>query len=361
MTNNDANIVENSETLTESESITSHKTEHQIPLHYHFYRLYIVFLLLALGLASFALYESRQALHMQKVQKTILENNIHNIEKQQIQSKEKINQNLNVQLQEVQTQLSFLSKQLHSSQEQISTKKPDWLLYKVKFYLEIAQINLKWTDNINLTIAVLQQADELLKDLNQQQIIEIRQAIAKEILELKALPVADITGLLTQVSALQALISSLEIKSASSITNKQSDKSPNKQTTWREKFQESLTSLAHLVIIKEDSDNSFILYSPRYEALLRENLRMDLKQAQWALIQKNQVTYLSSLNQAVEDLNRGFKKTSRSSAFSKLLDELRKINIGQDTTVNINSLNLLTLFLDSLSSPTPESSKGDKT
>ena len=94
----------------------------------------------------------------------------------------------------LQSKLDNLNKQLQIAMNQRLYQNQDWLLLKARYYLELAQMNTHWSDNYNAAISLLQQADKLLEQLSSPKIFDVRQAIAKEISQLKAIPTVDIAA-----------------------------------------------------------------------------------------------------------------------------------------------------------------------
>ena len=81
---------------------------------------------------------------------------------------------------------------------------------------ELAQRDFVLERNLHapLTMATLQQADVLLASIHDQRLFNIRQEIAKELVEIQATPTPDIAGLLSQLDAAIELIPNLPLKAA---------------------------------------------------------------------------------------------------------------------------------------------------
>lgn len=263
-------------------------------------------------------------------------------------------------------QLQTLDKNLQTAMQQRHYQKQDWQLLKARYFLELAQINAHWSDDSQLTISLLKQADALLIDLSNQQLFAVRQAIAKEISQLQALPKIDVAGLLSQLDAAQDALSNLPIKASinSSLTSNQSD--PYKKSdvsVWQEKFKSSMKALEKLVIIRHNDEDLRPLLSPLHQTLLRDSIRLNLQEAQWAILQNNLKVYQLALNQAQQQIKKIFdEKATATEALMKALQTLQQEKIVKKNISIQDSLHLLNQVMDANaqiqnSSATPEGEK----
>lgn len=266
----------------------------------------------------------------------------------------------------LQNKLDHLSKQLQTAMDQKLYQNQDWLLLKARYYLELAQINAHWSDNFNAAISLLQQADKLLEQLPAPKIFAVRQAIAKEIAQLKAIPPVDIAGLLSQLDAAQISVSNLTIQATidqtESTTETETPK-PTNPSAWQTRLQDSVNLLEKMVVIRRDDENIKPLMSPLYESILRESIRLNLQEAQWAIINNNPVVYQLALKQATLNLKRTFNQTSQNTtALLKQLNDLQKIKITQEKPVIDLALPLLNQMINNkelLVNPANNGGKGE--
>ncbi|MFJ1269505.1 uroporphyrinogen-III C-methyltransferase [Legionella lytica] len=255
----------------------------------------------------------------------------------------------------LQNQFGELNKQLQAAMSQRFYQNQNWLLLKARYYLELAQVNAHWGNSFDATISLLQQSDQLLLQLNEPKVFEIRQAVAKDIAELKATPKMDIAGTLSQLDAAQ---NSLEDLSIASTLSDMKPASPaaitpasreNKTSVWRLRWQDSMDVLSKLVVIRRNDEQIKPLISPALEAILKENIRLDLQQAQWAVLNKNTEVYQLVLNQAIKTLQKNFNESAaNTAALIKKLTELQQIQLTQKSPeVGSHSLPLLNQLIDS--------------
>lgn len=257
-----------------------------------------------------------------------------------------------------------LNKELQTAMQQRLYQNQDWLLLKARYYLELAQINEHWSDNFNAAIALLQQADRLLQQLNAPKIFAVRQAIAKEIAELKAIPVIDIAGLLSRLDAAQISVSNLTIQSTiaeSETTAKPETPKTSNPSAWRARFQDSVNLLEKLVVVRRTNEDINPLMSPLLESILRESIRLNLQEAQWAVLNNNDTVYQMALKQAILNLKRTFDEQGhKTNVLIKQLTELQQIKLTREKPITGVALPLLNQMIDNKELPGNQVNTGEK-
>lgn len=249
----------------------------------------------------------------------------------------------------LQDKLEQLDKQVQNALNQKFYQNQDWLLLKARYYLELAQINAHWSNGVDSTIALLEQADQLLKQLNDSKVFTIRQAIAKDIAQMQALPPVDVAGLLSQLDAAQNSINNLGIPLPVN-ENRPSPESPTtspNKSSWRTHIESSMNVLEKLVIIRRHSEEIKPLMSPLLEALLKEKLHLNIQEAQWAVLNNEPFVYQLVLKQAINSLKQNFNEnTPNTAALIKKLTELQQMNIIQKRPTVGTALPLLNELID---------------
>ncbi|MDI9819563.1 MULTISPECIES: uroporphyrinogen-III C-methyltransferase [unclassified Legionella] len=298
--------------------------------------------------AIYANFQSRQTARDQK-QQFIAE--LKEVKQQQsdAQSTAAALQNLTHSQTRFTERLDALEKELQSAIQQRSYQRENWVLLKARYYLELAEINAHWSSDQQATIALLQQADRLLVNLSSQQLYAIRQAIAQEITELQALPKIDSAGLLSQLDAIQNNISGLPLKRPLSKEKKVNQVTAEKKTSsWREQLRDSLNSFEKLIVIRRTDEEIQPLLSPIHQTVLQDIIRMNLQEAQWAVLQTNPVVYQLALKQALQNIKRTFdENSSQTQALIKQLQTLQQEKLTVSIPVIGKSLSLLNQFIDS--------------
>lgn len=268
--------------------------------------------LLALLVAFYAIYSSKQSQERTQQQAQAINSTIEEIKQQQSDTQNKLATVKTATKQSqtsMQNQLQAMHENLESAMQQRLFQTQDWLLLKARYYLELAQINAHWSDDQGATIGLLQQADALLRNLPDQQLFNVRQAIAQEIVQLQALPKIDVAGLLSQLDATENALDNLPIKQP--LDNSQLNQASNKENpSWRQKFKDSIYVLEKLVVVRRNDEDIQPLLSPLHQTLLRDSIRFNLQEAQWALLHNNPKIYQLALSQALKNINRAFDENA---------------------------------------------------
>lgn len=266
---------------------------------------------------------------------------------------------------ESQKKFTALNTSLQSALTERLYQKQDWLLLKARNYLELAQINAHWSDDPKIAIALLQQADSILQGIALQPIFPIRQMIAKEIAQLQALPAVDIPGILSQLDAAQVAVSKLPVVDKNAIQTNADD---NQQKTsppvsaWKSHWQQSVSFLEKLIVIKHYDGDIQPALSPMHKTLLRENIRMNLQVAQWAVLRNNTRLYQQSLEQAVQNIERTFDTDTQSArSLRKQLTTLQQTTLHVAMPAIDQSLQLLNHVIGSHVPAQPAAPAGEKT
>ncbi len=250
-----------------------------------------------------------------------------------------LHEQFNLQQNQINDRIEQVNKHLSTALEERWYQNNDWLLLKIRYYLELAEINAHWNQNIQSTIELLLQADHLLTTLHQPELHTIRQAIAQEITQLRASPSIDVAGLLAKIDAMQQLLPTLPIKTSSAIphNNTLASESTQAPLTWKNQINNSLNVLKKLVIIRHHDEPIEPLITANYESLVREACILNLQEAQWAVIQGQTDVYNLSLTQTSNMIKRVFDQTAKPTqtilqqlqALQKTPPSLQQQNIGE--------------------------------
>lgn len=253
-------------------------------------------------------------------------------------------------LNSTQEELSRVNKTLSSALKEHWYQNNDWVILKARHYLELATINAHWGDNPTTTLALLQQANTLLANLHEPALFAIRQAIAKDSAQINAAPTVDITGILSQLDAIQDVAASLEPKNPFKTHKVDASTNSTKATspTWRDRIQDTLDQLKKLVIVRHNDAALLPMLTPAYDVVMRETIRLNLQEAQWAVLQHNQTVYELALKQAMNNITNTFGADSSSAqALVKQLSTLQETKLITPKIIPEESLKLLNQLIES--------------
>lgn len=299
--------------------------------------------IIALGALATSIYtlSLNQQLQHQLTDKNLqLTTQLATLEQKQEQSQEQIDSKIAAKTntieetrQALEAKFDALNKQLQTAMNQQLYQNQNWQLLKVRYYLELAQINAHWSKSFGATIAMLQQADQLLQQVNDPKIFDIRQAIAKDIAQLQALPKVDVAGLLSQLDAAQNSLNNLSVPSILGESKPEASSAEAAQgniSVWRLRLQDSMNLLSKLVVIRRNDEDIKPLISPAFEAILKENIQLNLQEAQWAVLNGNPQVYQLVLTQALTTLRKNFNEgAENTAALIKTLTQLQQVQLIQ--------------------------------
>lgn len=246
-------------------------------------------------------------------------------------------QNFEITSSEISTIHTNLDKKFLKIDEKISKtledtqyKSNDWIMQKAKYYLDLANINNNWTKDSETTIKLLTAADNILNDTQKNEITEVRKLIAEEILSIKSNKKLDIIKLLAEINAISKSINTMPIVPLKErLTNKKIKAAENSNLlNWQETLKDNLKKLNNLIIIRRNSVNTTKLLSPSYLIVIRENIRLNLQQMQWAILERNQDVYNLSCKQLIDNIKHSLviENTETQAILSKL-KTLKKIDL----------------------------------
>jgi len=302
-------------------------------------------LLIALGGAGFAVYSNLQLRQQtnQDIQQlsskmaTLTQDHSNALAKIAVSAQQAKNSQVKLQ-----NRFKALRNNLQTTLQQHRYQANDWLLLKARYYLELAQINAHWSNDLQTTTALLQQADELLVQIPNQQLFAVRQAIAKEIAQVQSIPKIDTAGILSQLDAAQTILIKLPIKKSTAADSGDKTTSANSTPSWRQRLQDNMGLLQKLVIIRHHDSEVRPLLGPEREGQIRENIRLTLQEAQWAVLQNNEALFQLLLAQAIKNINLQFAPNDTGTqTLLKQLQTLQQIHLVQQLPVLDQSLPLL--------------------
>ncbi|KTD64348.1 uroporphyrinogen-III C-methyltransferase [Legionella spiritensis] len=318
---------------------------------------------IAFIMAGYAIYQNKQLNQQKQITRSVLDTLVLN----QHQANKKVDgveQTLMNTQTTMQKQIGKLNEQLQSTLRQQSYQKEDWLLLKARYYLELARINAHWSDNQYATLALLEEADTLLKSNPDQRLYAVRQAIAMEMARIKAMPAVDIAGIMSKLDAAQAIISRLPVRQTFNTPksdNPTAASTQNGSPAWRERLRDSLNLLEKLVVVRYNNEDIKPLLSPLHQALLQESIRMNLQEAQWAVLRQNTQIFKQSINQAMKDITRTFEQNAPATqALMKDLQSLKETELSPTKPVIDKSLPLLNQVIESNNTPAATPSRASE-
>lgn len=221
------------------------------------------------------------------------------------------------QLDEVTAKLARWDDTLNATQRRI------WLINESDHYLRLAQQHLQLTRDVAGARALLDVADRLLAAHGDNQVLPLRNAIATDRLALSAAMGMDMPGLYLRLGALGERVASLQLplltgkpptaKAARGVSAVNPPTPSLIDAGW--------AKMRALITVRHYDEPLRPLLSEADRELVREALRLDLAQAQLALMRGEPAIYKSSLLTAQNRLARYFPLLPKME-YDNLLKEL---------------------------------------
>lgn len=333
----------NSDTLQQktSDGVAVNPTIPPKPRHHK--RLVTLFFILTMALLGAIAY-----LKMTKQALQIAQNNsIQQIEaslNSLAQQQKALHDNFNNTNQQIQRQQHKLQQQINGlindvkSEHNTEAAQQAWLLNQARDVLELAQNNLRWNNHQEDGMILLQEADALLQQITDERLDAVKQQIAKEIASLKSIPSVDVADLIKKLNNAETAITLLPQKPLTL-----NPISQPKQGSWNEPWQASLNLLEKLVIVRHHLPDEASQLSPLHQLVTREQITINLQEAQWALLHNHPKLYQQSLAQVITSIHHGYatNNTQVEALMTQIqqLQQVKLITTKLDITPLINELN----------------------
>lgn len=207
-----------------------------------------------------------------------------------------------------------------------------WRLAEIEYLLITANTRLRLERDRNTALVALQTADEKLRAIGDPTFVPVRQTIALEITQLKAVPDVDITGMALTLGSLARavddlpLIDTQPVRTAGPAIN--SSQEDYKSLDWGDIPAAIWDDIRGLVVVRRVDKPVEPLLPPAEEWYLRQNLQLKLEQARLSLLRHETTLFHHQLDEAGEWLSAYFDgDNSKVSSLLSQLQELKKTEL----------------------------------
>lgn len=225
----------------------------------------------------------------------------------------------------------------------------DWLLAEAEYLVNQAGRQL-WLERDVLTATTLMEtADQRIAELNDPSLTPIRQAMAKDIQQLKAIKRIDVDGIVLRLTSLQQEVDKLPL--ANAIMPDAQEFTPETVSTnvddWQQNLKASLNDFVGQFITYRKRDGNVIpLLTPAQTFYLQENLKAKLDQAMTAVYRDNGRLYAESLKTATAWAERFYNQDAKiTESFIDTLNYLSQQTIDVSYPDALNSQQLVSDML----------------
>lgn len=223
---------------------------------------------------------------------------------------------------------------LNSLYQELAHHRSDWLLSETEYTLAITNQQLQLVGNVPAAISVLEHLITRLASADRPALIGIQKVVAHDIEVLKALPLIDTIGLTAKLDSLIEQVDQLPLRMDINSSSRESarDASQVRQLSvpWWEGIAYDLwQSLTELVRIRRLDRPEAILLAPEQTLFLRENLKVRLLDARFALIQRDGARFHSDVVAVRTYATRYFDSKARSAQhWFSTLNELDNVSLN---------------------------------
>ena len=213
-----------------------------------------------------------------------------------------------------------------------STTRSDWLLAEASYLARLANQRLQTERSTKSPLALLQNVDVILKQLDDPELLPVRRAVAADITALQLAGEVDSAGLYLELSALAEAVVKLSVLkpvTETMLEPKQTENTMDEQPKLQGMVTGFMTSVSQLIRVSQRSQPIEPLLQVHEEAIVRQNLRLMLEQAQSAVMREEQAIYSQSLEKAQRWLAQYFQLNPSATVIQQRLANLSDMEIVQ--------------------------------
>jgi len=238
----------------------------------------------------------------------------------------------------LQDQLYSLRLLTNRQAEQILTlgtaTRGDWLLAEAAYLVRLANQRLQVERSVDNPLAILESVDGIFVQINDPELLAVRNALAVDIAALRMVEKVDPEGIYLELQAISAALETLSLlephadPEAVQLAQAGQD-SEQPPSSLAETLQRFSDNFGNLIVLQRRQQPIEPLLNGAEQTMVRQNLYLLLEQAQSALLREEQRIYSSSLTKAEALLRRYFQLNSESEASIVRLQILAERSVNQ--------------------------------
>lgn len=226
-----------------------------------------------------------------------------------------------------------------------SSTRSDWLLAEAVYLSRLANQRLQTERGVKNPLALLESVDHILQELEGEDLLPVRRALAEDITALRLVKDVDRQGMYLELQALANNIESLpliDIPAQMAAAKELATAEESNNADVKSGFFYEIRSLVRVTQRKTPIEP---ILQPAEAALVKYNLAMMLEQAQIALLREEQGIFETSLAKADDYLSRFFQSNSKVQAVTERLTVLRQMSVQQQLPAITRNLEALETLL----------------
>lgn len=209
------------------------------------------------------------------------------------------------------TEIRALGRRVEALQGGQLDARDNWLREQAEYYLVLANTELAVGGRVLNAIAALELADDVLRDLGDPALVDVRNAIAEELQNLRAIEMPDLERYAADLGGLIARAPELPMRAASpqnfdAPEESLDDVEPGLGRLWA-RTRGAVTSIVR--VERADEPVGPILTEAERQ-IVRRQLALELQMARTAVLERRQAAFRASLVAADTILNRDFDRSA---------------------------------------------------
>ncbi len=237
---------------------------------------------------------------------------------------------------DLQAQQTRMLAEWHAAQKGDINK---WHVAEAQYLYHLADDQLQFTHNVPVTIEIVRRAQQILGAIADNSVLSLRESVAHDLASLQALPTVDTTGIYLRLSALDRQIAELPLSSHPLQAEAVASSPVSASTTlpwWKKGLQNTWENLRQIIIVRKYDASELPLALPEEKNFLYQNLRAQLENAKWGVLQRNNAVYQASLSTAMAWIKQYMDQQSTiTRAVLQNLEELQTVTL-QTPEVNLS-------------------------
>ena len=359
-------------TVTENKANTDGSTKSGAGLIVSFGMLISILALVVAGYAAYLIYESNSELKEARTSVRSLETELANLKRTSDQKIEQLSVVLEQttasisQIREVEnTAIADLGASFEVATEQLRTELraelneglgtsgEDWLLAEVEYLIRLANQRVLMERDVSGALSLLSSADEIVEQTTGIAAYELRESLAYDIANLKAVSDLDTDGIFLSLSAMASQVTELRRKQPELSPPTQIQIDNGEAQNFYQQFLSLVNNIFGRVLNSVDYRRDGVaitpLLPPKEEYYLRQNLILKFEMAQLALLRNDQPVYHTSLSEAKLWIVKHFVETDpRTVALVTALDQLVEVEVDRSLPNISGSLRAVRGLLNTL-------------
>ena len=359
-------------TVTENKANTDGSTKRGAGLIVSFGMLISILALVVAGYAAYLIYESNSELKDARTSVRSLETELANLKRTSDQKIEQLSVVLEqttasiAQTREAEnTAIADLGASFEAATEQLRTELraelneglgtsgEDWLLAEVEYLIRLANQRVLMERDVSGALSLLSSADEIVEQTSGIAAYELRESLAYDIANLKAVSDLDTDGIFLSLSAMASQVPELRRKQPELSSPRQTHVENVEAQNFYQQFISLVSNIFGRVLNSVDYRRDGVaitpLLPPKEEYYLRQNLILKFEMAQLALLRNDQPVYHTSLSEAKLWIVKHFVETDpRTIALVTALDQLMEVEVDRSLPNISGSLRAVRGLLNTL-------------